>query len=132
MTDGKGERQMDSYEIDFEEHMLQDKSSYYSSKATNCILEDSCPDYMRKAEECLKKERDMVCHYLQLSYFKKINLDAERMIFLGCTGFTIQYLKAWNQWLMHLDSMLLLKVPCWYNRLKRLQRTSRNSSPSGK
>ena len=40
--------QMDHYEIDFEAAMLKDTSAYYSRKASNWILEDSCPDYMLK------------------------------------------------------------------------------------
>ncbi|KAH9764294.1 Cullin-1 [Citrus sinensis] len=44
--------------FDFEEHMLRDTGNYYSCKASNWIISDSCPDYMIKAEECLEKERD--------------------------------------------------------------------------
>ncbi|KAH9794574.1 Cullin-1 [Citrus sinensis] len=58
--------------IDFEEHMLQDTSSYYSRISTNWILKDPCPDYMRKAEECLKKERDRVSRYLQSNGEEKL------------------------------------------------------------
>uniref|UniRef100_A0A2P2KIJ1 Cullin-1 n=3 Tax=Rhizophora mucronata TaxID=61149 RepID=A0A2P2KIJ1_RHIMU len=57
---------MKHYEEDFEKYMLQDTSAYYSRKASNWILYDSCPDYMLKAEECLKKERDRASHYLYL------------------------------------------------------------------
>lgn len=39
---------MDHYENDFEADMLKDTSAYYSRKASNWILEDSCPDYMLK------------------------------------------------------------------------------------
>lgn len=46
--------QMDSYEEDFEALMLEDTGAYYSRKASNWILEDSCPDYMLKA----------ICFYL--------------------------------------------------------------------
>ncbi|ONK62973.1 uncharacterized protein A4U43_C07F10080 [Asparagus officinalis] len=58
---------MDSYENDFETVMLNDTAAYYSRKASNWILEDSCPDYMLKAEECLKREKDRVAHYLHSS-----------------------------------------------------------------
>jgi cullin 1 len=44
--------QMDHYEDDFEAHMLQGTSAYYSVKAANWIREDSCPDYMIKARTC--------------------------------------------------------------------------------
>ncbi|RRT72454.1 hypothetical protein B296_00029050 [Ensete ventricosum] len=39
---------MDCYENDFEADLLKDTAAYYSRKASNWILEDSCPDYMLK------------------------------------------------------------------------------------
>ncbi|KAK4264627.1 hypothetical protein QN277_025780 [Acacia crassicarpa] len=45
------------YEEDFETYMLDDTSTYYRRKAANWIEADSCPDYMLKAEESLKRER---------------------------------------------------------------------------
>ncbi|KAK2646119.1 hypothetical protein Ddye_021314 [Dipteronia dyeriana] len=67
-----GMGQMDHYENDFEEAMLQDTAANYSRKASNWILEDSCPDYMLKAEECLKREKDRVAHYLHSSSEPKL------------------------------------------------------------
>lgn len=67
-----GMGQMDQYEADFEAVMLEDTGSYYNRKASNWILEDSCPDYMLKAEECLKRERDRVSHYLHSSSEQKL------------------------------------------------------------
>lgn len=67
-----GMGQMDFYENDFEDDMLKDSAAYYSRKASNWIVEDSCPDYMLKAEECLKKERDRVAHYLHSSSEQKL------------------------------------------------------------
>ncbi|KAK4265731.1 hypothetical protein QN277_026748 [Acacia crassicarpa] len=67
-----GMGQMDCYENDFEAAMLKDTSSYYSRKASNWILEDSCPDYMLKAEECLKREKERVAHYLHSSSEPKL------------------------------------------------------------
>lgn len=88
---------MEYYENDFEDALLKDTAAYYSRKASNWIVEDSCPDYMLKviivfplflwqvslacytmlrrsfcylklqAEECLKKEKDRVAHYLHSS-----------------------------------------------------------------
>ncbi|KAL6990114.1 Cullin-1 [Sarracenia purpurea var. burkii] len=46
-----GMGQMEDYEIDFESDMLKDSAAYYSRKASNWIVEDSCPDYMSKAEQ---------------------------------------------------------------------------------
>ncbi|THG10523.1 hypothetical protein TEA_027812 [Camellia sinensis var. sinensis] len=62
-----GMGQMDHCENDFEADMLKDTADYYSRKASNWILEDSCPDYMLKVEECLKREKDRVAHYLHSS-----------------------------------------------------------------
>eukprot|EP00262_Sarcandra_glabra_P016331 TRINITY_DN5291_c0_g1_i2.p1 TRINITY_DN5291_c0_g1~~TRINITY_DN5291_c0_g1_i2.p1 ORF type:complete len:743 (+),score=148.42 TRINITY_DN5291_c0_g1_i2:157-2385(+) len=63
---------MECYENDFEAAMLKDSAAYYSRKASNWILEDSCPDYMLKAEECLKREKDRVSHYLHSSSEQKL------------------------------------------------------------
>ncbi|RYR76361.1 hypothetical protein Ahy_A01g000947 isoform C [Arachis hypogaea] len=67
-----GMGKMDHYENDFESAMLKDTSAYYSQKASNWILEDSCPDYMLKAEECLKREKDRVAQYLHFSSEPKL------------------------------------------------------------
>ncbi|KAB2016301.1 hypothetical protein ES319_D08G087100v1 [Gossypium barbadense] len=50
-----------------------DTGAYYSRKASSWIEEDSCPDYMLKSEECLKKERDRVSHYLHSSSETKLS-----------------------------------------------------------
>ncbi|XP_022770978.1 cullin-1-like isoform X2 [Durio zibethinus] len=68
-----GMGQMDCYEDDFEADMLEDTGAYYSRKASSWIAVDSCPDYMLKSEECLKKERDRVSHYLHSSSEKKLS-----------------------------------------------------------
>ncbi|KAH0767967.1 hypothetical protein KY285_003838 [Solanum tuberosum] len=60
------------YEYDFEDAMLKDTAAYYSCKASNWILEDSCSDYMLKAEECLEREKDRVSHYLHSSSETKL------------------------------------------------------------
>ncbi|KAK6930135.1 Cullin, N-terminal [Dillenia turbinata] len=67
-----GMGQMDHYENDFEANMLKDTAAYYSRKASNWILEDSCPDYMQKAEDCLKREKERVSHYLHSSSESKL------------------------------------------------------------
>jgi cullin 1 len=63
---------MECYENDFEDFLLKDTTDYYSLKAQSWILEDSCPDYMIKAEECLKKEKERVGHYLHISSEQKL------------------------------------------------------------
>ncbi|KAJ3702032.1 hypothetical protein LUZ61_005737 [Rhynchospora tenuis] len=63
---------MECYENDFEEYLLKETAAYYSRKASIWILEDSCPDYMLKAEECLKREKERVGHYLHSSSENKL------------------------------------------------------------
>ncbi|XP_021846749.1 cullin-1 [Spinacia oleracea] len=67
-----GMGQMDHYEKDFEAHLLDDTAAYYSRKASSWIVEDSCPEYMLKSEECLKKEKERVAHYLHASSEEKL------------------------------------------------------------
>ncbi|PQQ16419.1 cullin-1 [Prunus yedoensis var. nudiflora] len=59
-----GVGQMDAYEKDFEGYMLNDTRDYYSRRASRWMLEDSYTSYMLKAEACLRRERDIVSHYL--------------------------------------------------------------------
>ncbi|XP_075653950.1 cullin-1-like isoform X1 [Castanea sativa] len=67
-----GMGQMDQYENDFEAAFLKDTVAYYSQKASSWILEDSCPDYMLKAEKCLRREKDGVSLYLHSSTEAKL------------------------------------------------------------
>ncbi|KAL9257938.1 Cullin-1-like protein [Drosera capensis] len=76
--------QMEYYENDFEADMLKDTAAYYSRKASNWILEDSCPDYFMKK----------VQHELLLTRFK---------ISRECIGSFQKYLKAWTLFLLYLS-----------------------------
>ncbi|KAG6537039.1 hypothetical protein ZIOFF_002117 [Zingiber officinale] len=67
-----GTGKMDYYKNDFEEEMLKETASYYSRKASNWILIESFPDYMLKVEECLRKEKDRVVHYLHATSGPKL------------------------------------------------------------
>ncbi|KAF3627384.1 putative dentin sialophosphoprotein-like isoform X1 [Capsicum annuum] len=67
---GKGK--MDYYVNDFEEAMLRDSACHYSRKASTWIVEDTCPEYMLKADECLKKEKERVSHYLHANSETKL------------------------------------------------------------
>ncbi len=58
---------MECYEQDFEEYLLADTSAYYKVKAAAWIEQDSCPDYMQKADDCLQKEEERVENYLHSS-----------------------------------------------------------------
>nr|GEW53910.1 cullin-1-like [Tanacetum cinerariifolium] len=67
-----GEGHMEYYENDFEASMLKDTASYYSRKASNWFFEDSCPDYEQKEDDCLKREKERVKHYLHSSSEPKL------------------------------------------------------------
>ncbi|KAK9839448.1 hypothetical protein WJX81_002626 [Elliptochloris bilobata] len=63
---------MDTYDADFEAYLLAESAAYYQRKAAAWIQEDSCPDYMLKAEECLKAEEERVVHYLHVTTKAKL------------------------------------------------------------
>ncbi|XP_039162494.1 cullin-1 isoform X1 [Eucalyptus grandis] len=67
-----GMGQMDYYENDFEAALLKDSAAYYYRKASSWISEDFCPDYLLKAEECLKQVKDRISHYLHSSSEPKL------------------------------------------------------------
>ncbi|XP_027773690.1 cullin-1-like [Solanum pennellii] len=62
----------EDYVNDFRDALLRDTAAYYSRKASSWIVEDSYSDYMLKVEECLKKEKDRVSHYLHVITEKKL------------------------------------------------------------
>jgi len=68
---------MDAYETDFEAFLLSVTGSYYKRKASAWIQEDSCPDYMIKAEDCLKLEKERVGHYLHANSERKLLKEVE-------------------------------------------------------
>eukprot|EP00877_Chromochloris_zofingiensis_P005717 jgi/Chrzof1/15146/Cz09g29020.t1 len=68
---------MESYEKDFEEPMLQETAQFYKRKAAEWITEDSCPDYMLKAEDCLRLEEERVDNYLHSSTKPKLLKEVE-------------------------------------------------------
>lgn len=76
-----GMDRLDLYQKDFEAPMLEDTGAYYSRKGSLWILEeDSCPDYMIKAEECLRREKERVAHYLHSSSEQKLLEKVENEI----------------------------------------------------
>uniref|UniRef100_A0A383WLY6 Cullin family profile domain-containing protein n=1 Tax=Tetradesmus obliquus TaxID=3088 RepID=A0A383WLY6_TETOB len=68
---------MDHYERDFEEVLLNETASYYKRKAAEWINEDSCPEYMLKAEDCLRLEEERVDNYLHASTKPKLLREVE-------------------------------------------------------
>ncbi|KAG2490035.1 hypothetical protein HYH03_011500 [Edaphochlamys debaryana] len=72
-----GMSNMDCYEKDFEEYLLTETSAFYRRKASEWIEQDSCPDYMLKAEECLRLEEERVENYLHASTKAKLLKEVE-------------------------------------------------------
>lgn len=68
---------MECYERDFEEHLLSETGSYYKRQAAEWIEQDSCPDYMLKAEDCIKLEEERVENYLHSSTKAKLLKEVE-------------------------------------------------------
>ncbi|KAF2559122.1 hypothetical protein F2Q68_00012776 [Brassica cretica] len=63
---------IERYKEDFEMFLLEETESYYARKASRWIQECSCPEYMIKSEESLKKEKERVTHYLHSSTESKL------------------------------------------------------------
>jgi cullin 1 len=71
---------MEAYEADFEAHLLTNTAAFYSRKASVWIEEDSCPDYLIKAEDCLKREKERVGHYLHATSETKLLKEVEKEV----------------------------------------------------
>lgn len=63
---------MRCYEDEFEAQLLASTAAYYQKKAAAWIAEDSCPEYMVKAETYLKQEEARVAEYLHISTKPKL------------------------------------------------------------
>ncbi|KAK4282834.1 hypothetical protein QN277_014162 [Acacia crassicarpa] len=102
-----GMGQMDCYENDFEAAMLKDTASYYSRKASNWILEYSFPDYILKADECLKREKERVAHYLHSS--------SEPKLLEVCSRCLVSYKGCYNRegGILLVLSMLVFSFSVW-------------------
>ena len=81
---------MDAYERDFEEYLLTGTAEYYKRKASVWVEEDSCPDYMIKAEDCLRTEEERVNLYLHHSTRPKLLKEVERELL---TNYEMQLLE---------------------------------------
>ncbi|XP_020102129.1 cullin-1-like [Ananas comosus] len=77
-----GASELDYYTEDFEKFFLKHTSAYYSRKASEWILEKSCLDYIRNAEECLKIEKDRVAHYLHYYSGEKLLKKVQRKLLI--------------------------------------------------
>ncbi|XP_062027652.1 cullin-1-like isoform X1 [Rosa rugosa] len=73
---------VNAYESDFESDLLRNAGEYYSRKASSWILEvKSDADYMSKAEECLRKERDRASHCFHASSERKLVQRVQHELF---------------------------------------------------
>jgi cullin 1 len=67
-----GAHRMECYERDFEAAMLSESSLFYKRRASEWTQQFSCPEYMLKAEECLRLEEEQACSYLHVSTMAKL------------------------------------------------------------
>ncbi|XRB06435.1 cullin 1 [Pycnococcus provasolii] len=72
-----GMNSLEAYETDFEAALLSTTSVYYRKKASAWIEQDSCPEYMIKAEKALLEESERVTRYLHPSSESKLLKAAE-------------------------------------------------------
>jgi len=68
---------MEAYQNDFEKDLLAHTAAFYGRKASQWIAEDSCPEYLIKAEECLNSERERVQQYLDRTTEAKLIAKVE-------------------------------------------------------
>ena len=71
---------MEAYETDFEQNLLIDTAAFYARRANAWIEEDSCPEYLIKVEECLRREKERVGHYLHASSETKLLKEVEKEV----------------------------------------------------
>ena len=60
------------YEEEFERHFLDTTRIFYRQESTEFLSQNTCPDYMWKAEQRLAEEAQRVVHYLSLSSEPKL------------------------------------------------------------
>ena len=66
------------YEADFEEEFLTHTAQFYRLESQAFIDQNSCPDYLKKAEERIQQEHARVHHYLHASTEKKLKNTVEK------------------------------------------------------
>ncbi|KAL8026139.1 hypothetical protein ABFX02_14G009900 [Erythranthe guttata] len=93
---GMGE--MEYYEKDFEEAMINDAAAYYSRNASIWVLDSSCYDYMLKAHECFRQEKDRASCYLHPSTETKLLEKVKQEFSSVVSGHSAQLLEK-----MHLE-----------------------------
>jgi cullin 1 len=59
-----GQDSLTRYQLDFEEQYLQTTGEYYTRQSAMWIGEDSCPEFLRKAERAIEDELQRVSNYL--------------------------------------------------------------------
>ncbi|KAL7080942.1 hypothetical protein ACP275_14G009800 [Erythranthe tilingii] len=93
-----GMGKMDYYENDFEEAMINDAAAYYSRKASIWVLDSSCYNYMLKAHECFRQEKDRASCYLHPSTETKLLEKVQQEFSSVVSGHSAQLLEK-----MHLE-----------------------------
>jgi len=65
------------YEQDFEGGFIKATEDFYRHESQDFISQNTCPDYMRKAEARLQEEQQRVAHYLSSSTEQKLKRVVE-------------------------------------------------------
>jgi len=60
----KGEKNLSIYEKNFETPLTQQAKVEYSQKSQGWLCNFNCPEYLREAEESLKKEEERANYFL--------------------------------------------------------------------
>ena len=63
---------IDAYEKGFEGPFIQETAAFYKRESAKWIEEDSCPDYMKKAEKRLQEEHERAVAYLDKNTEQKL------------------------------------------------------------
>lgn len=68
---------MEAYESDLEKPLLANTATFYAKRSAQWIVDDTCPEYMLKVEQCLEKEKQRVASYLHSSTEAKLLKEVE-------------------------------------------------------
>ena len=63
---------VNAYEKGFEGPLIQETAAFYKRESAKWIEEDSCPDYMKKAEKRLQEEHERAVAYLHKNTEQKL------------------------------------------------------------
>ena len=75
-----GQAKLNTYVRELETQLLADTSAFYARESSSWIGTDSCPEYMKKAEQRLQQEVALVAAYLHSSTEEKLLKEVETQL----------------------------------------------------